>query len=142
MPVPKTTTLPFPTPTMLYTILCYNSENVVHSWTKEQDDAVMAKLIAVQDRIAKRGRLGPVARLGPTRKAKTLHKDREPFLLTDGPYAETKEQILGFYVIDCDTEDEAVEIARELGHANPGGAFEVRPLIYFQAGELRALSEA
>ena len=63
-------------------------------------------------------------------------------IVTDGPYAETKEQILGFYVIDCDTEDEAVEITRELGHANPGGAFEVRPLIYFQAGELRALSEA
>jgi hypothetical protein len=127
---------------MLYTILCYNSETMVGSWTKEQDDDVMAKLTAVQDRIAKRGRLGPVARLAPTKKAKTLHKDRgEPFLLTDGPYAETKEQILGFYVIDCDTEDEAIEIARELGHANPGGAYEVRPVIYFQAGELSALSE-
>jgi len=122
---------------MLYTILCYNCEGDVHSWTKEQDDEVMGKLLAVQEKIAKRGRLGPVARLGPTKKAKTLHKDREPFLLTDGPYAETKEQILGFYVIDCDSEDEAVAIARELGHANPGGAFEVRPLIYFQANELR-----
>jgi hypothetical protein len=128
-------------PAMLYTILCYNSETMVGSWTKEQDDDVMAKLAAVQEKIARRGRLGPVARLGPTTKAKTLHKDREPFLLTDGPYAETKEQILGFYVIDCDSEDEAVAIARELGHANPGGAFEVRPLIYFQANELRELSE-
>ena len=124
---------------MLYTILCYNCEDDVHSWSKERDDEVMGKLLAVQEKIAKRGRLGPVARLAPTKKAKTLHKEREPFLLTDGPYAETKEQILGFYVIDCDTEDEAIEIARELGQANPGGAFEVRPLIYFQANDLQPL---
>jgi hypothetical protein len=119
---------------MLYTILCYNSEDVVGSWTKEHDDDVMAKLTVVQDRLAKRGKLGPVARLANTSTATTLHKHREPFLLTDGPYAETKEQILGFYVIDCDTQEEAVEIARDLGEANPGGAFEIRPLTYFQPG--------
>jgi hypothetical protein len=127
---------------MLYAILCYHHEEVVCSWTKEQDDAVVEKLVAVQEKLARKRKLGPVVRLGPTSTATTLRKEREPFLVTDGPFAETKEQILGFYVIDCDTEDEAVEIARELGHANPGGAFEVRPLIYFQAGELRALSEA
>ena len=125
---------------MLYTILCYYSETMLGSWTREQDDDVMAKLLAIQDKLAKRGKLGPVARLGPTTSAKTLYKDREPFLLTDGPYAETKEQILGFYVIDCDSEDEAVEIARDLGYVNPGGAFEVRPLIYFQANA--SLAEA
>jgi hypothetical protein len=126
---------------MLYTILCYNSENMVTSWTKEQDDEVMAKLLAVQEKVARRGRLGPVARLGPTKSAKTLHKDREPFLLTDGPYAETKEQILGFYVVDFDTEDEAIDFVKELGYANPGGAFELRPMIYFQANGLTGIAE-
>ena len=121
---------------MLYTILCYNSEQVVGSWTKEQDDDVMAKLIAVQDKLAKRGKLGPVARLGPTKAAKTLRKDRQPHLVTDGPYAETKEAILGFYVIDCATEEEAVDFARQLGEVNPGGAFEVRPISYFQPGSM------
>jgi hypothetical protein len=125
---------------MLYTILCYNCEKTVGSWTKEHDDDVMTKLIAVQDRLAKRGKLGPVARLGQTSTATTLRKDSEPFLLTDGPFAETKEQILGFYVIDCDSHEEAVEIARDLGHANPGGSFEIRPLTYFHAGS--ALSDA
>jgi len=120
---------------MLYTILCYNSEKVTTSWTKEQDDAVMEKLLAVQEKLARKRKLGPVARLGPTTTATTLRKDREPFLLTDGPYAETKEQILGFYVIDCDSQEEAIEVARELGHANPGGAFEIRPMIYFQAND-------
>src|SRR5215210_6653374 len=112
---------------MLYTILCYNSEKMVGSWTKAHEDDVMERLAAVQDRLAKRGKLGPVARLGQTSTATTLRKDREPFLLTDGPYAETKEQILGFYVIDCDTQEEAIEIAQDLGRENPGGAFEIRP---------------
>ncbi len=119
---------------MLYTILCYNSEQIVGSWTKEQDDDVMTKLLAVQDKLAKRGKLGAVARLGQTSTARTLHKDREPFLVTDGPFAETKEQILGFYVVDCDTHEEAVEIAKDLGRVNPGGAFEIRPLTYYQPG--------
>lgn len=119
---------------MLYAILCYNSETVIGSWTKEQDDAVMDKLTAINDKLAKQGRLGPVARLGPTTTARTLRKEREPFMITDGPYAETKEQILGFWVIDCDSDDEAMDIAQELAYANPGGAFEIRPMIYFQPG--------
>jgi len=121
---------------MLYTILCYNSEEVIGTWTKEHDDAVMTKLLAVQDKLAKKGKLGPVARLRPTKSASTLWKDREPHVVTDGPYAETKEQILGFYVIDCASHDEAIEIARELGHANPGGAFEVRPISLFLPGTM------
>ena len=119
---------------MLYTILCYNCEKTVGSWTREHDADVMTKLIAVQDKLAKRGKLGAVARLGQTSSARTLHKDREPFLVTDGPYAETKEQILGFYVIDCDTDEDAMQVAKDLGQANPGGAFEVRPLTYYQPG--------
>ena len=126
---------------MLYTILCYNSEKVTTAWTKEQDDAVMEKLHAVQKTLVRKRKLGPVARLGPTTTATTLRKDSEPFLLTDGPYAETKEQILGFYVIDCESQEEALEIARELGHANPGGAFEIRPMIYFRANDPLADSE-
>jgi hypothetical protein len=121
---------------MLYTILCYNSEEVIGTWTKEHDDAVMTKLLAVQDKLAKKGKLGPVARLRPTKSASTLWKDREPHVVTDGPYAETKEQILGFYVIDCASHDEAIEIARELGQANPGGAFEVRPISLFLPGTM------
>ena len=116
---------------MLYTILCYNSEKMVTSWTKEEDAAVMEKLIAVQDRLARKRKLGPVARLGPTTTARTLRKDREPFLVTDGPYAETKEQILGFYMVDLDSPEDVIEFTRELAAVNPGGAYEVRPVIYF-----------
>jgi hypothetical protein len=119
---------------MLFTILCYNCEDDVFAWSKDKNEEVMARLTAVQDGLASRGKLGPVARLHPTRTARTVRKDREPHLITDGPYAETKEQILGFYVVDCASHDEAVAIAEELGRANPGGAFEVRPILYFQPG--------
>jgi len=120
---------------MLYTILCYNSETMVTSWTKDEDDAVMQKLIAVQEKLARKRKLGPVARLGPTTTARTVRKDREPFMVTDGPYAETKEQILGFYIVDLDSQDDVVEFAKELAAVNPGGAYEIRPVIYFSAND-------
>src|SRR5438105_5714557 len=63
---------------MLYAILCYHDEDFVGSWSKEQDAAVMKKLAVVQDKLAKQGRLGPVARLLPTTAAATLRKDDPP----------------------------------------------------------------
>ena len=119
---------------MLYAILCYHSEEVVCAWSREEDEAVMAKLAVVQEDLARRGKLGPVARLMPTRAATTLRKDQEPPLVLDGPFAETKEQLLGFYVIEADSLDEVLAIARELGQANPGGAYEIRPVGQFWPG--------
>jgi hypothetical protein len=116
---------------MLYAILCYNDENVVGSWTKQEDGAVMAKLSVVTEKLARQGRLGPVARLLPTTAATTLRKGNEPVVI-DGPFAETKEQLLGFYLIDCESLEAALETARELAAANPGpGAYEIRPVGYF-----------
>ncbi len=122
---------------MLYALLCYNSEEVVTSWTKQEDDAVMAKLDVVHRKLAAGGKLGAAARLRPTTVAKTLWKGGDPSLVTDGPYAETKEQLLGFYLVECATFDEAVEIAREFEQANPGvGAYEIRPVSLFLPGDL------
>ena len=122
---------------MLYAILCYHDEDHVGSWTKEHDDAVIKKLTVVQDKLAKQGRLGPVARLLPTTSATTLRKDDPPLVL-DGPYAETKEQLLGFYVVDCNNLDDALDVARDLGAANPGGAYEIRPVGVLNPGSVLA----
>src|SRR3954463_7886697 len=54
---------------MLYAILCYDSEDIVGAWTKEEEDAAMAKLAVVREKLAREGRLGPVARLLPTTAA-------------------------------------------------------------------------
>src|ERR1700732_1947779 len=80
---------------MLYAILCYNEEDVVWSWSKEEDAAVMARLGAVQDRLTKAGKLGPSLRLLPTTSATTLRKTHEPPLVIDGPFAETKRALPG-----------------------------------------------
>lgn len=121
---------------MLYAILCYNSEEAVGSWSKEYHDETMARLHVVQDKLAKQGRLGPVARLLPTTAATTLRKGRDE-LVMDGPFAETKEQLLGFYVIDCDSLDAAIATAKDLAKANPGtGSYEIRPVAQFQDYQL------
>ena len=126
---------------MLYAILCYNSEDIVGSWTKEEDDAVMARLAVVQEKLGREGRLGPVARLLPTTAATTVRKGSEP-LVIDGPFAETKEQLLGFYIVECASLEEAIETASELARASsPAGAYEIRPIRSVPAGERRDVSD-
>jgi hypothetical protein len=122
---------------MLYAILCYDSEAVVGSWTKGEDDALMGRLAVVHEKLAAQGKLGPVARLMPTNTAATVRKGREPVVL-DGPFAETKEQLLGFYIIECTSLAEAIEAARELARAatHGTGAYEIRPVVLFKPGSL------
>ena len=115
---------------MLYAVLCYHDEGEVMAWTKEEDDAVLAKRAVVQRKYAAQGKVGPVVRLMPTTAATTVRSGREAVVM-DGPFAETKEQLLGFYVIDCENLAEAVEFARELGQGETG-ALEVRPMQLYQ----------
>ena len=120
---------------MLYAILCYHDENVVCAWSKEEDAAVMDKLAVVHEKVARQGKLGPVVRLLPTTAATTLRKDSDPPLVLDGPFAETKEQLLGFYIVDADNLDDVLGIARDLAAVNPGGAYEVRPVGLYKDGK-------
>ena len=112
---------------MLYAILCYHDEDVVCAWSKEEDEAVMARL----------GAVSPTSSPGPASSGRRCASCRPPRrrrcaratspLVIDGPFAETKEQLLGFYVVDVADLDEALDVARELAAANPGGAYEIRP---------------
>jgi hypothetical protein len=124
---------------MQYAILCYHDEAAVNALTKEQDDALMGELEVVRRRLE--GKLGPVARLMPTHAATTLRAGAEPLVL-DGPFAETKEALLGFYVIDCATLEEAIEAARLLMAprmaAGLMSALEVRPISVFFPGKAGA----
>jgi hypothetical protein len=65
----------------------------------------------------------------PTTTATTLCKSKD--LVLDGPFAETKEQLLGFYVVDVEGLEGALEVARELAKANPGGSYELRPVAQY-----------
>ena len=87
---------------MQYAILCYDREDVVESWTPEQDAAVIAKLDVV---------------------------------VLDGPFAETKEQLLGFFIVECASLEQAIATAKELGQASSTtGAYEIRPLRLLRPG--------
>lgn len=120
---------------MLYAVLCYDAESEVCAWSKEMDDKVMADLGAVNQRYAEAGKLGPVARLMPTTAAVTVRKGVTENIVMDGPFAETKEQFLGFFVLQAETLDEAIAFARELSAANPAnGTYEIRPLQFFNPG--------
>jgi hypothetical protein len=114
---------------MLYTLLCYNDEDVVWSWTKEEDDAVMGRLNVVHEKLVKEGKLGTSLRLLPTTAATTLRGSQN--LVIDGPFAETKEQLLGFYVIDVPDLEGALAVARQLAEANPTSVYEIRPVALF-----------
>jgi hypothetical protein len=120
---------------MLYAIFCYNDEAAVGAWSREQEDETMARLKTVQMPMAAAGKLGPVARLLPTTAATTLRKTKDEPMVIDGPFAETKEQLLGFYVLDVANLQEALDFSRELAVANPGtGSYEVRPLLLYNPG--------
>ena len=116
---------------MFYCILCYNLESEIEAWTREKEAAVLAQRDLVTQRLASQGRLGPMARLMPTTTAMTVRASRSPRVL-DGPFAETKEQLLGFYLVDCESLTQALEVAHEL--VGETGALEVRPLTAFYPG--------
>ncbi|MCO5081290.1 MAG: YciI family protein [Rhizobiaceae bacterium] len=118
---------------MLYAILAYHVEDVVTSWSEEQDRALMEDLHKVHARLTKEGRLGPAARLDPTATACTLRGPGDGMVI-DGPFAETKEQLLGLYVIDCASREEAVAAARDLRRANPTAVYEIRPISLYLPG--------
>jgi hypothetical protein len=126
---------------MLYAILAYHVEEEVTSWTPQEDAALMTKLNVVHDRLTQEGRLGPAARLGATKGACVL-RGRGKGGLTDGPFTESKEQLLGFYVIDCADRDAAIAAARHRRAVNPSAIYEIRPVTLFLPGVPFPVTEA
>ena len=80
---------------MLYSILIYVPEDLVDAMSTEEIDAHIAKHLVVHDQLRAQDRLGPVVRLMPTTTAVQLRTSNTPHVV-DGPFAETKEQLLGF----------------------------------------------
>lgn len=119
---------------MLYSILTYGAESLVERFSEEEVNAILEKHRSLQDRLGEAGKLGPFARLMPTTAALTLRADNAKTVVLDGPFAETKEQLLGLYLVDCGSLEEAVEAAKML--PVDVGALEIRPLHFFGPGVL------
>ncbi len=119
---------------MRYAIFCYHDEAAVAALTQAQETELLGSLSAVHQKLAAEGKLGPAARLMPTTAAVTLRRRTEPAVL-DGPFAETKEALLGFYIVDCATLDDAIGVAEMLeaprAAAGLATALEIRPIRLF-----------
>lgn len=119
---------------MLYAILAYHEEQAVTSLNAEEDAVLMEKLLETHDRINETASIGPAARLDFTGAAFTLRGPGEGMVI-DGPFAETKEQLLGFYVLECESAEAAVEAARKLRRVNTSAVYEIRPIRLYVPGE-------
>lgn len=118
---------------MQFALLCYNSEAMVCSLSKADDAAMMSRVRAAEARISESATIGPSLRLMPTTAATFVRAGENP-VVVDGPFAETKEQLLGFWIIECDTLEEAIEAGKHLAREREVGGIEVRPLLSFRPG--------
>jgi hypothetical protein len=116
---------------MLYSMLIYGDEDLVSDWTVQEENAVMARHSALRERLTAERKLGPAVRLMRTTTATTLRSTGEEVII-DGPFAETKEQLLGIYVVECATLDDALEVARGLSFES--AVLEIRPVSLFEPG--------
>jgi hypothetical protein len=116
---------------MLYSILIYAPEDLVDAMSKDEEQAHIAQHLVVHDKLAAQGRLGPCVRLMPTTTAVQLRTTGTPYVL-DGPFIETKEQLLGFYIVECRSLEDAIDVARSLPTVRT--IFEIRPLKLFFPG--------
>lgn len=116
---------------MLYSILIFGEEGHVAQWRLEEEQAVADRHSKLRRELTAAGRLGPVMRLSPGgSKVVRRYKDRQ--VVTDGPYAETKEQLMGIYVVDCASFEDALAATEELRFDT--GSFEIRPLVLLDPG--------
>jgi hypothetical protein len=125
---------------MLYSILIYGPEELLLHMSPQEDAEAIARHEPLQRKLRAEGRLGPTMRLMPTTSATTLRADREP-LIVDGPFAETKEQLLGLYVVECESLDAAIETARQIPQSC-WRTLEIRPVSYYQPGVAAELPPA
>ena len=99
------------------------------------DPRLLAEIMKHSQEMRKAGILLETGGLMPTSKGARIHVSKGKADVIDGPFAETKEQMLGFYLIDCPNLAAALEVARELACANPGvGGYEIRPVALYVPG--------
>ena len=113
---------------MRYALLIYASEQDWASQSEEQAQAQFQDYMSFTKDIVDRGIYQSGEALQPTATATTVRVRDGETLSTDGPFAETKEQLGGFYIIECKDLDEAIEIAARIPDVR-NGSIEVRPVM-------------
>jgi hypothetical protein len=112
---------------MRYALLICTDEKAVEALSPEERTAALNEYLAFSEEMGKRGVLQGGERLRPTTDATTVRVHDGEVLTADGPFAETKEQVGGFYLVDCKDLDEAIDVASKIPGARIG-TIEVRPI--------------
>ena len=112
---------------MRYLLMICTDESADAARSPEESNANMAGHMKFGEEMGARGVLQGGARLRPTTDATTVQVRNGEVLTSDGPFAETKEQMGGYYLVDCKDLDEAVEVASKIPDA-ARGTIEVRPI--------------
>jgi hypothetical protein len=112
---------------MRYALLICTDEKAVEALSPEERTAALNESLAFSEEMGKRGVLQGGERLRPTTDATTVRVRDGEVLTADGPFAETKEQVGGFYLVDCKDLDEAIQVAAKIPGARIG-TIEVRPI--------------
>lgn len=115
---------------MQYLLLIYENEAQYNDMSPEQQGAVFHEYMEFSKSLAASGRMRGGEALEPVAKATTVRVRDGKTLTTDGPFAETREQLGGFYFIDAPDLDEAIQIATRIPGARTG-SIEIRPVMIF-----------
>ncbi|HWH54350.1 MAG TPA: YciI family protein [Gaiellaceae bacterium] len=110
---------------MQYALLIYGEDGRWETFSKEEQEAMTQEYMAIG--MSPQTKSG--ADLGELSKATTVRVKDGKTVTMDGPFAETKEYLGGFYLVECDNLDDAIEIAGRIPAARTGGAIEVRPVV-------------
>jgi hypothetical protein len=121
---------------MLYSILIFGSEEHVAQWTREQASEVFERHASLRRDLEAEGRLGPVLRLTPN-SSRTVRRYKDRDHITDGPFIESKEHLMGLYVVDCASFEDAVTCAKRLSFET--SLFEISELSWLTSGAVRPL---
>ena len=115
---------------MKYLCLIYEDEKLYETMTKEQGDAVMGEYYEFTDGIKASGQFVAGEALHPINTATTVRMRNGKISTTDGPFAETKEQLGGFYLVEAKDLNEAIQVAAKIPSVRIGSV-EVRPVVDF-----------
>jgi hypothetical protein len=118
---------------MKYLCLIYSDETLWEKMPKAESDAVMGEYRAFTNDIKKTGHYLGGEPLQPTQTATTIRSRQGKVSTTDGPFAETKEQLGGFYLITAKDLNDAIQVAARIPSVRVG-SIEVRPIMEYNAG--------
>lgn len=115
---------------MKYLLMCCIDESEWMSLPDSQRDEIMSEYGQLIHELATGGQLLGGARLNPSATAISVRHNDGHAVLTDGPFAETKEQLGGYHLVECRNQDEAVALAQRIPTLPVGGVIEVREIVF------------